>query len=310
MNLSIVLVNWNGRELLQSSLKCLPQDIETWVVDNGSSDDSVAYLQKEHPHIKLILNEDNKGFGKANNQALKQITKKYVLMINTDAQLKENCLETLIKYMDDNSDVGLCGARLLNEDGSRQSSITHKIDLLSECLNKNLMSLLRNEERKSSNEPIAVPGVVGAAMLGRHCDLEEVDFFDSDYFFFFEETDLCFRLNDSGHKVMHHPEFVATHAQGKSAAKNKINSRIEYHRSRELFFFKRYGRMQAKKLQLWQERRLIFSHGINVFLRILSLGLYKHRKYELNKALLNWYQCGCPTNQGLKPVHADILVDN
>jgi len=307
MDVAVLLVNWNGRELLPYSLSSLPPQVEIWVVDNGSSDDSVDYLKKEHPHIRLILNKHNRGFGNANNQALTQIKKKYVLMLNTDAQLKKGSLETAIDFLDEHKDVGLVGARLINEDGSLQNSVTHKVDFLSECLNRNFMSLIRGEKRKSYNEPAEVPGVVGAAMLARMTALKEVNYFDEDYFFFFEETDLCLRLTQNQFKVVHHPFFAVTHAQGKSASKNLLLTRIEYHRSRELYFFKHLGRMAAKKLQLWQERRLILAHTCNKFLKIISCGLIKPRKNDLTQHLLNWYRMGCPTDQGLNTTNKDII---
>jgi GT2 family glycosyltransferase len=307
MDLAIVLVNWNGRELLPTALSSLPEEAEIWVVDNGSSDDSVNYLQEEWPKVEVILNEENLGFGPANNQALRQINKKYVLMFNTDAVLQEGGLEIVLKHMEENLDVALTGARLLNLDGSLQNSITEEVDLMSECVNRNLMALFRGEKRKSLEKPGEVKGVVGAAMLGRMTSLKEIDFFDEDYFFFFEETDLCCRLREKSFRIMHHPEFVVSHAQGKSAKKNRLASRIEYHRSRELFFFKHFGRPMAKKLQLWQARRLKLTHFGNQLLRLLSLGWHKPRKHELTKGLLEWYRLGCPSDQGLSAPRKDII---
>ena len=307
MPVSVILVNWNGQELLPEALASLPDGLDVWVVDNGSSDDSIAYLKQNHPHVHIIANPQNRGFGRANNQALRLITSDYVLMLNTDARLVPGALDKALAYMNAHPQVSLLGARLLNSDGSLQNSVTHKVDLTSECVNRNLISWWRGEKRKEYNIPTEVPGIVGAAMLGRMSHLKAVDFFDEDYFFFFEETDLCFRLNAQKTPVVHHPEFEVTHAQGKSASKNKINARIEYHRSRELFFFKHIGRLAAKKLQLWQERRLIVSHWSHLILKILSLGLYTPRKYELTKALRHWYKMGCPTNQGLNPANQAII---
>lgn len=307
MDLAIVLVNWNGRELLPTALSSLPTEAEVWVIDNGSSDESVSYIKTNHAHVKLIENKKNLGFGTANNQALKKIDKTFVLMLNTDANLTEGSLDKALKHMQEHEDVALLGARLTHDDGRLQNSITFEVDLLSECLNKNLMARIRGEKRKSLDRPGEVPGIVGAAMLGRMSHLKSVDFFDEDYFFFFEETDLCFRLRDAGFKIVHHPEFVVTHSGGKSAAKNLLNARIEFHRSRELFFFKRHGRLVAKKLQLWQERRLILSDWGNLFLRLLTLGLHKPRKYDLIRCLREWYRLGCPTDQGLKPQRKAIM---
>ena len=109
-------------------------------------------------------------------------------MLNTDAILSEGSLDKAMSYMKEHQDVALMGARLTHDDGRLQNSITFEVDFLRECLNKNLMARLRGEKRKSLEAPGEVPGIVGAAMLGRMAHLKEVDFFDEDYFFFFEET--------------------------------------------------------------------------------------------------------------------------
>ena len=122
MDLTVVFVNYNGADLLSSALNSLPEDIKTIVVDNGSSDDSREFLKKQERDLQLILNDDNRGFGPANNQALRLINSKYVLMLNTDARLKPGSLEAALAYMEEHDDVALLGAQLLHEDGRSQNS--------------------------------------------------------------------------------------------------------------------------------------------------------------------------------------------
>jgi GT2 family glycosyltransferase len=300
-DLSVILVNWNGRHLLEKALPLLPETIEIWVVDNASHDGSVSWLKQYYPEIHLIENKENLGFGRANNQALEKINNEFVLLLNTDAFLLENSLEIALNFLKKHPKTAILGAQLLHPDGRLQHSVSPRIDLWTECFNRKCLAWFRKEKTRGFSRPSPVFSVIGAAMLCRHCFLKEIGFFDEDYFFFFEETDLCKRLHERGFEIWHHPNFLVEHAQGQSAGKVKNKAKIEFHLSRELYFYKHFGREEAKTLHLWQERKLFLSRLLNRLGHGLTLGLWTSSKAPWQKALCEWYLMGCPANAGLRP---------
>lgn len=299
MDCTALLVNWNGRHLLPEALASLPGDCPVIVADNGSTDGSVEWLESRGPGVRLLKLGSNHGFAKANNLGLKWVTTKRVLLLNTDARPAPGALESALKYMEEHPGVGLMGARLLHEDGRDQNCVTARVDLWSECLNRNLVSWWRGERRKGLEAPTEVEAVVGAAMLCDTQALRSVGGFDEDYFFFFEETDLCWRLRRAGFAVCHNPSFRVTHLGGASAGRVRLESRAEFHRSRELFFLKHHGAASAKALHRWQWRRLKVTRLAQRLGRILSAGLWMSRRHQLTKGLEEWYVLGCPSDLGL-----------
>lgn len=127
LDLSIIIVNWNGKDLLARCLQCVESTVkkityETYVVDNASTDGSQDMVRHDFPNIKLIANKDNVGFAVANNQAIKIAAGRYILLLNSDAFVKENTLDYMVKFMDEHPEVGMSSCKLTYEDGSLQRS--------------------------------------------------------------------------------------------------------------------------------------------------------------------------------------------
>jgi hypothetical protein len=127
--LSIIIVNWNTCDLLARCLGSLSQppssgDFEIWVVDNASTDGSLEMLRRDFPQVKLILNQTNAGFARANNQALAQSQSQYSLLLNSDAFPEPGSIQAMLKLMEEHPRAGLVGARLLNPDGTFQTGFT------------------------------------------------------------------------------------------------------------------------------------------------------------------------------------------
>ena len=146
-DVAVVIVNWNTRPLLADCLKSLPPAagllrLETWVVDNGSTDGSQALVTRDFPGVNLIANEGNRGFAAANNQALRQARGRFFLLLNSDARPQPGALERLVQTMTDHPDIGLAAAQLLNADGSLQNSAAAEPSLATELLNKSLLRRL------------------------------------------------------------------------------------------------------------------------------------------------------------------------
>ena len=310
-DLSVVIVNWNTKNLLIQCLQSLKQTLQTlrteiFVVDNGSTDGSKEKVREGFPEVVLIDNPSNLGFARANNQAMRLSTGKYTLLLNPDTQVKEGAIETLKAFMDNHPEAGVVGAQLLNSDGSKQNSIANFPSLATELLNKSLLRGLfpgrfPGKERAYS-EPIEVDSVIGACMMVRREAMEQVGLLDEEYFLFLEETDWCYRIRRAGWKIYHHPKAEIYHFQGKSAEKDKKRAKVEYYRSRYQFFKKNRGFWRWFVLLIG----LLIKLGVEfLFMAIACIltafAVKKWRnKFSTYAYLLGWHLKGCPGGMGLK----------
>jgi GT2 family glycosyltransferase len=311
IDLSIILVNWKVKEYLLECIQSIPQtegppSIEVIVVDNGSRDGCVDALRMDFPWCRLIENERNLGFAKAANQGIRESKGRYLLLLNPDTTVKGQALERLVAFMDLRPEAAVGGAQLLNPDGSRQNSIAPFPSLATELLNKSLLRWLfpgrfPGKERTCPG-PVEVDSVIGAAMIVRREAVDRVGLLDEDYFLFFEETDWCYRMRDAGWKIYHLPQAEICHSQGRSARADKKRARVEYYRSRYLFFKKNRGGFQWLVLHIGLGIRLsaeLASAGLGC---LLTLGALKrwNRKLLLFAYLTWWHLRGCPSGMGLK----------
>jgi GT2 family glycosyltransferase len=313
IDLSIVIVNWNTKDLLIQCLKSIDQTLqslkmEVFVVDNGSMDGSVELMREKYPGAIVIQNPINLGFAKANHRALVLSKGKYILLLNPDTELKEGAIETLMAFMDSHPRAGVAGVQLFNSDGSKQNSIANFPSLATELLNKSLLRWFFRKtflgKERNFSEPIEVDSVIGACMMVRLEAMEQVGLLDEDYFLFLEETDWCYRMMKAGWKVYHVPQAEVYHFQGKSAEKEKKRAKVEYYRSRYQFFKKNRGSWQWFVLLIGLLIKLGFEFLSMAIVCILTgFAVKKWRKKFLNYAYLLWWHLkGCPEGMGLKPV--------
>jgi GT2 family glycosyltransferase len=308
--LSFIVVNRNTADLLVRCLDHIFQseldpNPEVVVVDNGSRDDSVSRVKELCPQVIVIEAGRNLGFAAANNRGVQQARGDFVLLVNTDALLQKGCAQSLLKIMEADPRVGMVGPQLLNEDGSLQTSYEAAPTLATETLNRSLLKRLFPSKypgkSRRRTEPEDVETLIGAVMMIRRPALEALGGFDEDYFFFLEETDLAVRMRQAGWKVIHDPCASAVHLQGATAKANPASARIEFYRSRYLFFRKHYG-VRAMRL-------LKGVLTTNLALNVLALGLASlltfgraakvAAKYRVRAALWKWHLKGCPDGVGL-----------
>jgi GT2 family glycosyltransferase len=311
IDLSILVVNWNTKEYLLSCLKSIFEKgerilREVIVVDNGSQDGSVSEVKKAFPSVHLIENERNLGFAKAVNQGLQKASGRYVLLLNSDTQVKNETIERLISVMEAHSDVGIAGAQLLNSDSSRQNSIANFPSLATELFNKSLLKWLFPKtfpgKERDSHEPIEVDSVIGACMMARPDAIHQVGPLDEDYFLFLEETDWCYRMKKAGWKIYHVPQAEVYHFQGKSAARDKKRARVEYFRSRYHFFKKNRGGCLCFILAVGLMVRLLVESISMTIACLFTVGMIKRwrRKLSIYAYLLGWHLKFCPEGMGLR----------
>ncbi len=214
MDVSVIILNWNTRKLLQECLQTLthPQigvDVEVIVVDNASSDDSRDMVRRDFPQVTLIANPMNIGFGAGNNVGIPASTGRYVLFLNSDTQVTEGALKAMVDYADANPDVGILGPKLLNADGSLQYSCRQYPNLATGFLHNTPLGRLLPKNRFAADylmknwdhaTPRNVDWVSGAALMIRRTLLDQIGGFDEDYYMYCEDVDLCWRANHAEYR--------------------------------------------------------------------------------------------------------------
>jgi len=254
----VIVVSWNTRELLAECLASVVEtasevDVETIVVDNGSSDGSLEMVRERFPAVRLIANSDNVGFARANNQAIDASDAPYALMLNSDATLRPGALDRLLKCIAAAPRAGLVGAQLRNPDGAFQFSHARFPTLGREALIlTGLGRVLRGPWYPSLGAEAeagacVVDWVGGACMLARREALHAVGGFDEGYFLYGEEVDLCYRLRRAGWEVWYEPAAVVSH-RGAGSARRLATREALLYRSRRRFFHKHYGAVSARLL--------------------------------------------------------------
>jgi GT2 family glycosyltransferase len=311
MDLSIIIVNWNTKDLLLRCLNAIYQtvravEMEVIVVDNGSKDGSVAAAVERFPKARFIQNQMNLGFARANNQALSVAAGRYLLLLNPDTVVRDRAIENLLSFMEADPKVGVAGGQLINPDGSKQNSIANFPTLATELLNKSLLRWLfpgrfPGKERVYG-EPIEVESVIGACMMVRGKTVEEVGPLDEGYFLFLEETDWCYRMKKAGWKVYHVPAAQVYHFQGKSAETDIKGAKIEYYRSRYRFFQKHRGLFQRALLLLGLMGKLGVESSLMLIVCVVTLFKVQRwkRRLSIYGHLVSWHLRLCPKEMGLR----------
>ena len=261
VDVSIILVSYNTEALTRECLLSLVEktsgvNYDIWVVDNNSSDNSCEMIKNEFPQVHLIENKENKGFGAANNQAIKLSDAKYIFLLNTDTLLINNAIKILYEYMESNPEIGACGGNLYDANGKHVHSYGHYKTFTSKMVKTFKLGAFYPKERtinedKGENEGDLfkeVDIIVGADLMLRKSVLDEVGIFDEDFFLYDEETELQFRIKQAGHKIMLNPNSKIAHLEGKST-KNRAISRAHKMVSEILCYKKCYG---TKKLGLYK----------------------------------------------------------
>lgn len=260
MEVSVITVNYNTKELTSAAIKSVyehTKDVtfEVIVVDNASEDGSQQYFKKQFPHIKLIENNQNYGFGKANNQGMKVAKGKYIFLLNSDAYLIENSLKKLVDYAQKN-EVGMIGPHVLNEDSSTQQSVGFLPSLLKVFL---WMSFIDDLPGGATLKPYHVDHdsfyekehevgwITGAAMFTSKSLINKVGMFDENIFMYGEDVDWCFRIKKAHYKVLYSPITKLVHIGSGSSKKISKNAILGEYRGIVYFYKKHKG---AASLQL------------------------------------------------------------
>jgi N-acetylglucosaminyl-diphospho-decaprenol L-rhamnosyltransferase len=254
LDLSIVIVSYNTCAMLRDCLNALPRAtkglrIETFVVDNNSSDDSAAMVAAEFPHVHLTASRENHGFTGGNNIALRQVVGRNVLLLNPDTEAAPNSLTLLSRYLDDHPEVGAVGPKLLNTDGTLQASgkplPTPWRDFLGHSglwrLKRGLSAEKWHYDREDFDVEWETDSVTGACLMTRKAVLDQVGLLEEAFFMFYEEVELCWRIRRAGYKVMFLPQArVVHHWMGSVRQQSKAMTRRLF-RSMAIYYRKTMG---------------------------------------------------------------------
>lgn len=244
IKISVLIVSYNTKEHLKACIDSVLAErsediaIEVIVVDNASSDGSTTFIKENYPVVQLIENSDNLGFGKANNQAYQASTGDYIFLLNPDALAKPGALMALIDAYRILSDCAIAAPKLVNPDGSVQSSCLN-LPSIGRAVREYFFGKvgLYTKFEPNSSEPIAVEAVAAAALLINRDVITKLGaLFDEKFFHYYEDLDLCRRIKHIGLKVYYVPTAVVIHHHGAAAAKTGNWAYEQNQRSAKMYF--------------------------------------------------------------------------
>ncbi len=292
MDLSIIIVNWNTRDLLRGCLASLPAateglQTEVLVVDNASADDSAAMVLADFPEVRLMESGGNLGFSRGNNLALPHATGQAVLLLNPDTVCPPSSLTRLYRFLNSKENVGVVGPRLV--DGDTRPTISggyfprarfHWLGLLDPkrfFLRGPLADrIVFVPERSEASHTVEY--IMGACFMMPRAALESIGPLDEQFFMYFEETDWCWRAMQAGLDNWYCAETEIVHLEGQAAEQASLFSLKQFQKSYRLFIRKNYGPRQVLGFRLAQ----LAEYGGKSLLRRLTPG-------PRNKVLANHF---------------------
>ncbi|EKD62066.1 MAG: Glycosyl transferase family 2 [uncultured bacterium] len=292
MDVSIIIVSYNTEKLTASCIRSIVKytrdvDYEIIVVDNGSTDGSVAKisnLKSQISNLRLVKNKINLGFGQANNQGMKIAKGEFILLLNSDTKIYDNVLGDMIHWMRANPDVGIASCSLRNKDGSLQPTGGYFPTILRvvswmlflddlPLLGKLIRSFHPHTPDFFGKNPIYTAvqefdWLTGAFMLIRKDVIKKSGYFDEDYFMYVEEVDLCYRIKKEGSRILYLPKWSIIHYGGASGKRSE--SILAEYRGIKTFYKKHYPKWQYPILRLLLK--------IGSVIRILLFGLLEGKE--------------------------------
>ncbi|MBK8554279.1 MAG: glycosyltransferase [Lewinellaceae bacterium] len=296
MRLSIVIVNYNVRHFLEQALLSVRKALEgiegeVWVVDNNSVDDSVRMVREKFPEVHLIANEHNPGFAVANNQAIRQSTGEFVLLLNPDTLVEEDTFQKCLDFMDAHPEAGALGVRLIDGSGAYlpESKRGFPSPWVAFCKTTGLGSLFPKSERFNgyymghldTAETHEVDVLAGCFMFMRRTALDKSGLLDEAFFMYGEDIDLSYRIVQAGYKNYYFPETQIIHYKGESTKKGSLNYVRVFYQAMIIFAQKHFQGKKAGlfiamlRAAIWLRAGLTLARNLlqKIWLPMLDAGL-------------------------------------
>ena len=284
-DLSVIIVNYNVEYFLEQCLNSVFKagrncNIEVFVVDNNSTDGSIAMLEEKFSDVALIANKDNKGFSTANNQAIKKAKGKNILLLNPDTVVEEETFQKVIAFMADNKDCGGLGVRMVDGKGdflpeSKRGLPTpmvafYKIFGLSSLFPKSKRFGTYHLGFLGEFETNEIDVLSGAFLCVSKNALEKVGLLDEAFFMYGEDIDFSYRITQAGYKNYYFPETTIIHYKGESTKKSSINYVFVFYKAMVIFAQKHFSKNNAKVFSLAIHLAIYFRASLALFNRFVK----------------------------------------
>lgn len=297
--LSIIIVNWNSKDYLRGSLAsiratCAHLQPEIVVVDGASYDGCDQMLEREFPGVRFIQSPENVGFARCNNLGLQVARGDFILLLNPDTELRPHAIERLIDVLRDSPRTGMVGPRILNTDGTLQTSCVQALPTpLNQALDADSLRRVFPRSRLwgtytafTSSQPTEVEAISGACMLVRKSTIDQVCGFTPIYFMYAEDMDLCRKIREIGQAIVHVPAAEIVHHGGGSSRAQPSHFSIVAGRSALHVYMKRHdGSVGAASFRLLQGASAAARVGLLTGRLLLSRG---PNRVRTRAALAKW----------------------
>ncbi|HDQ44693.1 MAG TPA: glycosyltransferase [bacterium] len=256
-DLSVILVNYNVKSYLEQALASIQKSLEglkaeIFVVDNASHDGSVPMVRSRFPGVRLIVNPENAGFAKANNQAIRLASGRHICLINPDTLVREDTFRVCVAYLDAHADVGMVGGKVLNPDGTLQLACRRsfptpwvaftKVSGLSALFPKTRLFGRYNLTYLDPEQEADVEAISGSFMVVRKAVIDRVGLLDEQFFMYGEDLDWCYRIHRAGWKIVYLPDTQIVHYKGRSTHEASADALRLFYGAMALFVRKHFGR--------------------------------------------------------------------
>lgn len=253
MDLSVVIVNYGTFELTKNTINSIlnysyPFSIEIIVVDNASVDDSLSKLKEYFKdNVKFIASKSNNGFAAGNNQALKIVDSKYILLLNSDTIVWQDTLEDIYNFMENNPDVGACGCQVLLEDNTLDKACKRSFPNVKNSFFRLFHIPTKSKDDNYNLDDLDDNGVyeidclTGAFIFTRKKVLDSIGLLDETFFMYGEDIDLCYRIKKAGWKIIYYGKDKITHFKGASSKKQRPKLIYEFYRAMYIYYKKHHS---------------------------------------------------------------------
>lgn len=304
MKLSIIILCWNDLKVIADCLRSIyanthSTEFEVIVSDNASVDGSVEFIRKNYPQVLIIENGVNLRFAKANNVGIRASRGEYILILNPDTIIHDETLDKMVIFADKHAEAGAFGCRVLNPDGSYQRSARPFPTIGREwvvALNLRPLAHLSKEfisdtyPRWMGDTQRAVDWLSGCFILVRGELLKRLDGFDEQFFYYYEDMDLCRRVWEAGYRILYTPDATITHLGGQSTSKRfpPIAFALDSQVTRYRYYYKYYGKRgvrRARSVALTSLFLRRFGHSLIQFVRPTEI---RESRLDQLRVLFEW----------------------